>query len=355
MASCVAGESVFTSISQTALKSIHTCLEQVEMLIGKRERVQDVRQVWKRETDFSDWLVTEEGVTLLAEELGIEIENLTRESRPGDYPCDVVGNLLGDENHIVVIENQYGKTNHDHLGKLLTYAAVHKAMTGIWISETISDDHRQVIDWLNENTPTNVSLYLVGLRLYRIGNSPVAPQLDVVCRPNLTVKETKSGLTQADLERHAWRRRMWIEIHEEIKSAKPPFRLQRPGDTHGSGISIGRAGFYLNLLLTPKNGSIGIELSITVSWKDEAFASLQAQSAAIEAELGSTLQWMPLPGKKSARVLLEAKIDPRRPENERQVREWFAVNSIKMFKAFKRRVLALSEPADAERDPEVNF
>lgn len=318
------------------------------MIIGKRERVQDVRQVWKRETDFSDWLVTEDGVTLLAEELGIEIENLNRESRPGDYPCDIVGNLLGDENHIVVIENQYGKTNHDHLGKLLTYAAVHKAMTGIWISETISDDHRQVIDWLNENTPTNVNLYLVGLRLYRIGISPVAPQLDVVCRPNLAVKETKSGLTQADQERHAWRRRMWIDIQEAIRALKPPFRLQRPGSDHWSSISIGRAGFQLNMLLTPRNESIGIDLYITVTWKSAALDALQAQSASIEAELGSALQWMPLPGKKTARVLLEAKIDPRKPENEPQVREWFAVNSVKMFKAFKSRVLALVEPSEIE-------
>lgn len=112
------------------------------MKIGKKERVADVRQVWKKETDFSDWLATPDGTALLAEELEIEVDNLTRESKPGDYPCDVVGNVLGDENHVVVIENQYGKTNHDHLGKLLTYAAVHKATTGIWISETISDDHR---------------------------------------------------------------------------------------------------------------------------------------------------------------------------------------------------------------------
>lgn len=130
----------------------------MSMKIGKKVRVPDVRQVWKKENDFSDWLVTEDGVALLAEELGVEIENLTRESRPGDYPCDIVGNRLGDEIHVVVIENQYGKTNHDHLGKLLTYAAVHRAMTGIWISEMISDDHRQVIDWLDENTPPNVNL-----------------------------------------------------------------------------------------------------------------------------------------------------------------------------------------------------
>lgn len=318
------------------------------MLIGKRERFQDVRQVWSKETDFSNWLVSEEGITLLAEELGIEIENMTRESRPGDYPCDIAGNLLGDENHIVVIENQYGKTNHDHLGKLLTYTAVHKAMTGIWISETISDDHRQVIDWLNENTPTNVNLYLVGLKLYRIGDSPVAPQLEVVCRPNLAVKETKNQRSPVDQETHAWRRKMWIDIHEAIRSVKPPFRLQRPGDDHWSCISIGRSGFHIDLLLTPRNASIGIDLYFSVPWKDKAFESLKFQKEAIEAELGSPLQWMPLPEKKTARILLEAKIDARKPENKDIVSEWFATNSVKMFQIFKPRVLALVEPVSTE-------
>lgn len=314
--------------------------------IGKRERVGDIRKVWKRETDFSDWLVSDDGVAFLAEELGIEIENPTRESRPGDFPCDIVANLLGDENHKIVIENQYGKTNHDHLGKLLTYAAVHKAMTGVWISETISDDHRQVIDWLNENTPVNLNLYLVRIQLFRIGNSPAAPQLDVVCRPNLTIKETKSGLTQAEKERYAWRRGMWTQIHEAIRAAKPPFRLQSPGDEHWSSISIGRAGFHINMLLTPRNESIGIDLYITVPWKLEALQALELQKEAIEQEIGLPLQWLPLPGKKTARILLDAKIDPRNEANHQVIKDWFAEYSVKMFNSFKPRVSALTPPVE---------
>lgn len=318
------------------------------MLVGRRERVQDVRQIWRKENDFSDWLITEDGVTFLAEELGIELENLVRESHPGDYRCDIVGNLLGDEDHIVVIENQYGKTNHDHLGKLLTYAAVHKAMTGIWISESISDDHRQVIDWLNENTPTNVNLYLVGLKLYRIGDSAVAPQLDVVCRPNLTVKEVKSGASPADQERHAWRRRMWTEIHAEILKYKPPFRLSEPGTVHYSKIKIGRSGFHISLLLTPKSESIGIMLFITAPWSESALKALALQKDEIESEIGASLQWLANPATKKAKILLEAKIDPRRPENEAQVKQWFTENSVKMFRVFKDRVIALVEPAAEE-------
>lgn len=318
------------------------------MQIDKRTRVQNIREVWPKETDFSEWLMTDDGIEFLAQEIGIEIENPRRESRPGDYPCDIAANVLGDEDHIVVIENQYGKSNHDHLGKLLTYAAVHKAMTGIWIAETVSDDHRQVIDWLNDNSPPNVNLYLAELKLYRIGASPVAPQLDVVCRPNAAVKETKSGLGESDKERRAWRRRMWTEIHEAVRAVNPPFRLQKPGGEHWSAISLGRSAFSLNMLLTPKNQSIGIDLYVQPSWKEHAFAALEAQKAEIEAEIGAPLQWLPNPGKKAARILLEAKIDSRRPENEPAVRKWFAENTVLMYRVFRDRVLKLAGPEEGD-------
>ena len=314
------------------------------MKIGKKIRFNEIRKVWKKENDFSDWLVTEEGVSLLAEELGIELENLTRESRPGDFPCDIVGNRLGDESHIVVIENQYGKTNHDHLGKLLTYAAVHKAMTGIWISETISDDHRQVIDWLNENTPSNVNLYLVALRLFKIDDSPVAPQLDIVCRPNESVKSTKSQNSEADIVRHKWRTEMWEQIGETILESKPPFRLQKPSYSHYSTISIGRSGFMLNMLLTPKNGSIGIELYCQVPWKSEAFSNLSEHKVAIEQEIGCSLTWQNHAENKSFRILLESQIDPKNSENLQKVKEWFRDYTLKMYTAFKDRIANLQEP-----------
>lgn len=296
------------------------------------------------ETDFSDWLVSEDGITLLAEELGIEIENLVRESRPGDFRCDIKGNLLGDENSIVVIENQFGRTNHDHLGKLFTYAAVHRAMTGIWIAENISDDHRQVIDWLNENTPTSVSFYLVGLKLYQYGEGLVVPQLDVVCRPNLAVKPPTKGPSEAAQERRDWHRTMWTDIHEAIQRTNPPFRLQKPGESSYLSIFIGRSGFSLNMYLTPRTPSIGIDLYINARWKQQAFEILETQREAIESELGAPMQWIPPLETRAARVLLEAKIDPRKPENEADVRAWFAANLIRMFRVFQPRVAALVAP-----------
>jgi hypothetical protein len=316
------------------------------MEIVRRTRFQEIRKVWPKENQFSDWLISQEGYEFLAEELGIELENLRRESRPGDFPCDIVGNLLGDEHHIVVIENQYGKTNHDHLGKLLTYAAVHKAMTGIWISETISDDHRQVIDWLNENTPDNVNLYLVGLRLYRVGDKQVSPQLDVVCRPNILVKESKRTFSESDLEIQAWCRSMWEKIHESIQKSNPPFRLQRAGSDHWSSITIGRSDFHLNMLLNTREKRIGVDLVINVPWKRSAFETLLLEKNAIESEIGAELDWLPMPDKRRSRILLEAPIDPKNPSNEPEVLSWFTRRSTEFYLTFKERVASLPEPSE---------
>ena len=146
-----------------------------KMTIGKRMPVDNLKALWAKENEFSDWLVSTEGLELLAQDLEIQIENPEREAKGSNFSCDIVANIVGEEKHRVVIENQFGRTNHEHLAKLLTYAATQKAMTGIWIAEEVADDHRQVIDWLNENTPDTISFFVAELKAYRISDSPAAP------------------------------------------------------------------------------------------------------------------------------------------------------------------------------------
>ncbi len=314
------------------------------MEIGKRAVLSTIREIWPKEPEFSDWLSTEAGVELLAQDLGIEIENARREAKGANFSCDIVGNLIGDEKHIVVIENQFGRTNHDHLAKLLTYAAAHKAMTGIWIAEEAADDHRQVIDWLNENTPENISLFLVEVRAYSIGTSPPAPQLDAVCRPNVLIKPIKDDLTPGERKRREWRKEFWITIHDRIKKEKPPFRVQSAGPDHWSSIAIGKTGFHVNMLLTPKNKSIAVELVVQPKgWKESAYFQLQEQAAQIEHEIGRKLDWREMPGQSSSRVLLEEKIDPDEKGNRQKVCEWFSQWTPKIFMAFRDRIKSLNQ------------
>lgn len=314
------------------------------MKIGKRQRVTDLREIWPTETKFSNWLTTEDGIALLAEDLGVEMEEPQRESRPGDFCCDIVGRLLGDENHVIAIENQFGKTNHDHLGKLLTYAAMHQAMTGVWLAEDISDDHRRVIDWLNDNTPPGVSFYLAQVKAYRIGDSPVAPQLDVVSRPNVEMKLRQSQESRELKARHIWRKGLWEEILSYIMSQGPPFRVQSASTDHWSNIAVGRAHFHISLTLTPKRHSIGCDLYLNPTWKDEAFFQLLGQKEAIEKEIGEQLQWLELPGKKAARILLEADISPADDGNREKVKEWMYRKSLAFYEAFSERVKQLRAP-----------
>jgi len=316
-----------------------------KMPVGKRSQEKNLRTLWQQETHFSDWLATQDGIDLLAQDLEIEIENPRREGKGANFSCDIVANIVGDESHVVVIENHFGRTNHDHLAKLLTYAAVHRAVVGIWIAEEAADDHRQVIDWLNENTPNTVSLYLAELKAITIGSSPAAPQLDVVCRPNATMKQANADLSEGEKKRNQWRLAFWTDIHNRMKSEKLPFRLQKPGEDHWSSIAIGRSGFHIAMLLTPKNQSIVVEVVIKPEgWKDAAFEQLKSQAAEIEKEVGAQLDWRPMLGKGSSKILLEQKINPKVEANRKAVCDWFAEWTPKMFSAFSNRVKALLEP-----------
>ncbi len=312
------------------------------MNIGKRTQVTDLRQIWDTEPHFSDWLASEMGLALIAEDIGIEVEDAKRESRPGDFPADIVGHALGDENHIIVIENQFGKTDHDHLGKLLTYAAMHSAMTGIWISQHISNDHRKVIDWLNDNTPPNVSFYLAQLKAYRIDNSAVAPQLDVVSRPNLQVKIHRTNDSQQTTQTQKWRQETWQDILDYISDQNVPFSVQSPSDDHWSNIALGRAGFWIELRIVSRNQRIGCAVAMDVSWKKDAYNQLLAQQKKIEEEIGANLEWREMPGHKSSRIVLEANIDPRTDGNRQQVKEWMHKYAVAFHKAFRHRVKNLN-------------
>jgi len=94
-----------------------------KMMIGKRTPVDNIRTLWPKEPEFSDWLITPEGLELIAQDLEIQIENPIREAKVNNFSCDIVANLVGEEKHVVAIENQFGRTNHDHLAKLITYVA----------------------------------------------------------------------------------------------------------------------------------------------------------------------------------------------------------------------------------------
>lgn len=214
------------------------------MQIARKARVADLRVLWLREEQFSEWLTGEDGRAMLAQDLGLRAEGLRTESCPGVFPCDIAGYLVGDESHAVVIENQFGKSDHDHLGKLITHISMHSAMTAVWIVELAREDHRRAVDWLNDNTPESVGFYLAELVAHRIGDSPAAPELQVVCRPNVLSKPVveKDPARNAEVaEEKLFRIEFWEDVFDYLRRKEHPLAagLGRANSVKGPTFDLG--------------------------------------------------------------------------------------------------------------------
>ena len=151
--------------------------------LGRLERV-DLRKIWPDEAqDFTPWLAKKENLALLDETLGLELELEETEQSVGAFSADIVCRDAASES-LVLIENQIEPTNHTHLGQTLTYAAGLDAVTIIWIASKFRDEHRAMLDWLNEKTEAQLSFFALEIELWRIGNSAPAPKFNIVARPN---------------------------------------------------------------------------------------------------------------------------------------------------------------------------
>lgn len=156
--------------------------------LGKLNRVLSIRDAWPHEErDFSPWLAEEDNLSELAFALGFGrgaflLEQT--EARIGDFRADIIARVGGADGDRILIENQFSQTNHDHLGKIATYAAGLDAKFVVWIAERIREEHRAALDWLNSITDDGHGFFGVELELWRIGDSPPAPRFNLVSRPN---------------------------------------------------------------------------------------------------------------------------------------------------------------------------
>jgi len=270
--------------------------------IGKFEAVA-IRELWKHEErGFSAWL--EQNLEVLSEAIGVQLSDPKREILAGDYQCDLVAeDANGDR---VIIENQLEATNHDHLGKVLTYLTNLDAKAAVWISTAPRPEHVRAIQWLNETTPNDIAFYLVRLAAYRIsGNEDVAPLFTIIVGPS---PETKSfGKEKKELaERHILRLRFWEQLLERAKAKGVLLHAQR-SPTKDSWISAG-AGVQSGISFTYNawlNDNTAVELYIDTGDKDEnkrIFDALFAKKLEVEKSFGSPLSWERLDDKRGSRI-----------------------------------------------------
>lgn len=177
----------------------------------------DLRGVFQREDRaFTPWLSRPENLNRLARALGFDMELVATEASSGTFRTDIVASRLTD-GATVVIENQFGRSDHDHFGKALTYLAAHGAKVVVWIAEAFADEHRAALAWLNDNTPEEVGFYAVAPRLMRIAGSPPGLRFEVVAAPNRFVKKAKREERGAvDEVVGAFRSTLWTALAEAV-------------------------------------------------------------------------------------------------------------------------------------------
>jgi len=270
------------------------------MKLAKLKQV-DLRKVWQHEaSDFTKWLASKENLSLLSDEIGIEITLIQTEASVGKFHVDI---LAEEENtgRKIVIENQLESTDHDHLGKVITYAAGFDAEIVIWIVKDVRDEHKQAIDWLNEHTDERVNFFAIKMELWQIGDSPYAPKFQVVSQPNDWAKAIKSRPTEARLsETKLMQLAFWTDFRKygEAKGAK--LRFRKPYPQHWYDLSIGSSRAHLALICDTQNNQLRCELYIPDD--KDLYRNLERYRAEIEEELGYSLEWMLLEGKKASRI-----------------------------------------------------
>ncbi|MTI68591.1 MAG: DUF4268 domain-containing protein [Firmicutes bacterium] len=277
-------------------------------MVGKLTKVKDLRTVWKHEAlDFTKWLSKTDNLKLLGDEIGIEINLLETEASIGSFNVDI---LAEEENtgKKIIIENQLEATDHDHLGKVITYASGYDAEIIIWIVKDIREEHRQAIDWLNEHTDEKLNFFIIRLELWRINDSPCAVKFQVVSRPNDWAKSIRQTTKQTNLtDTKLLQLEFWNEFKEHVSQKGSTLKLRKAQPQHWYDMSYGVSGSHITLTINTQSKSLGCEIYIPDS--KELYFGFEQNKQNIESELGLKLDWMELPDKKASRIKISNDAD----------------------------------------------
>lgn len=304
---------------------------------GKLKEV-DIRELWKHEQyDFSNWLAEKENLELLNETLGITLSEVEKEVYVGSYRCDLVGKdeVTGEK---VIIENQLEMSNHEHLGKIITYASGLDATVIVWIVKEAREEHKSAIEWLNNNTNTNLNFFLIEIHAYQIGDSLYAPKFEVVEKPNGFIKNAKVQSGSGEFNKsQSERLEFWNKFNEVLVGRGKPFNVRKATTNHWYNVALGVSGCSVALNLVNKENVVVIEIYI----RDDKglFDRLFADKEAIEKELGFALDWQRMDGKSASRIMYRLKgLDFDDHSNYDQLMNEMIDTALLFTKVFKNRV-----------------
>jgi hypothetical protein len=249
-----------------------------------------MRRLWPNEAyDFTTWLA--ENLDLLGDTLRLELSLLQQEARAGSFSADILAEDASGEP--VVIENQLERTDHDHLGKLITYLSNLDAKAAVWITSEPRPEHEKAIHWLNEMLPADTAFFLVKIEAYQIEDSPPAPLFTVVAGPSPEARQI--GDTKKELaERHIKRQEFWRTLLERANQRTSLHAQRSPTTDTWLNAGAGRSGVVFQYRVRMHDAAVGLRIRRdTPEQSRDIFDELRDRQEAIEEKFGRPLEWRP--------------------------------------------------------------
>ncbi len=304
------------------------------MDFGKIEKL-NLRDIWPMEAkDFTPWL--EDNINALGEALGMELEIKESEAAVGNFSLDLLAKDLGT-GHTVIIENQLTQTDHDHLGKLLTYAAGYSASVVVWVADVIRDEHRQTLEWLNQRTDEETQFFGVVIEVFKIDNSKPAYSFKPVVSPSEWQKSKKrqiSGNVSAKGEAYRnYFQSLIDELREEYRFTNA--KIGQPQNWYEFSTGISGIRFSVSFA---QGGKARTEIYIDVGEgeKNKAlFDWLYEQREAVHLKFGKDLTWERLDDKRASRIAIYRDGSIQSNEEELiEIKSWHVENLLTFKKVF---------------------
>ncbi len=266
-------------------------------MIGKLTRV-PLRTVWKHEArDFTTWL--QDNIDVLNDALGLNLDNVEREQSAGSFNVDLVAEDASSRT--IIIENQLEKSDHDHLGKVITYLTAFDAVAAIWIVAEPRPEHVAAIGWLNE--ASSADFYLVKVEAIKIGDSMPAPLLTLITGPSEEAKkvgEAKKGLA----ERYHIRERFWERLLQQAKATSQLFANISPSKDSWISAGSGKSGIIYQYNIRKHDTRVELNIWGGTTEENKAwFDHLFAKQTTIEEKFGASLDWLRMDDKRLSRIV----------------------------------------------------
>ncbi len=326
--------------------------------LGRLEKV-SLRDIWPHEAgDFTPWLAQDHNLALLGDTLGLELVLEAQEQEVGPFKADILAKDVSTD-HWVLIENQLERTDHTHLGQVLTYAAGLNAVTIVWVAEHFTEEHRATLDWLNEITEEQFQFFGLEVELWRIGASEPAPKFNLVSRPNDWSRTVTAAARQIPFdnltETKALQLAYWTAFRDYLRAHSQTIKPQRPYPQQWADYHLGHSHFNLSAVINTRGKRISVMLNIKGPQATSDFQQLQRDQQAIAAAIHEPLEWRELPNRKSCQIMVSRAADPTQRADWPDQHAWLHEQLEAFYRTFHQRVrqVAASAPVGPDEDEEA--